>query len=48
MIFGKLGDNEFRMDIGYPLSPFIGLGIALSAFGSKIGCEWLKRFKYNH
>ena len=39
MLFGKIDDNDFRMDIGNPLSPFIGLAIALSAFGSKIGCE---------
>lgn len=38
MLFGKIDENDFRMDIGNPLSPFIGLGIALSAFGSKIGC----------
>ena len=40
MIFGKLEEDEFRMDVGYPLSPLIGVGIAISAFGSKIGCEW--------
>lgn len=28
------------MEIGNPLSPYVGMGISLSAFGSKIGCEW--------
>ena len=40
MVFGKVLEDEFRMDVGHPLSPFIAAGIAISAFGSKIGCEW--------
>ena len=39
MMFGKLDDDEFRMDLKYPLTPYIGFGIALSTFGGKIGTE---------
>ena len=39
MIFGKLAEDDYRMDLKYPLSPFVALGITLSTFGSKIGCE---------
>ena len=39
MIFGKLKEDNFRMDIKYPLTPYVGFGIALSAFGTKFGCE---------
>lgn len=38
MMFGKLSDDDFRMDVKYPFSPYIGFGIVLSTFGSKIGC----------
>ena len=39
MMLGKLSEDDFRMDVRYPLSPYVGFGITLSAFGSKIGCE---------
>ena len=39
MMLGKLTEDDFRMDIKNPLSPYVGLGIALSAFETKIGCE---------
>lgn len=32
MLFGKLDENEFSLDIHYPLSPTIALAIALSSF----------------
>ena len=39
MIFGKLAQDEFRADLWNPLNPYIGFGIALATFGTKIGCE---------
>lgn len=38
LIFGKLDEDEFRLDVGSPISPLVGFGIALSTFGGKIGC----------
>jgi len=38
LLFGKLDEDEFRIDVGAPLTPYVGLGIALSTFGGKIGC----------
>ncbi len=38
LLFGKIDENEFRLDFGEPISPIVGFGIALSTFGSKIGC----------
>ncbi len=29
------------------MSPFLALGIAVSTFGSKIGCEWWIYIRYN-
>ena len=39
MMLGKVDEDTFRIDVGHPLNSFIGFGIALSSFGSKIGCE---------
>ena len=38
-MLGKVDEDTFRIDVGHPLNSFIGLTIALSSFGSKIGCE---------
>ena len=38
MILGKQGGDNFRIDIRYPLNSYVGMGIVLSAFNSKIGC----------
>lgn len=32
MLFGKLDENEFSLDIHHPLSPTMALAIALSSF----------------
>ena len=31
-MFGKNGDDIFNMDISYPLTPFIGLGLIIPYF----------------
>lgn len=38
MIFGKVSQNQFRLDMGEDIKPMVGFGIALSSFGGKIGC----------
>lgn len=39
LMFGKIEDNEFRLEVGDQISATVGFGIALSTFGGKIGCE---------
>jgi hypothetical protein len=39
MIFGKVGENTFSMDVYHPLSPCIGFGIAMSSFDSRFLIE---------
>ena len=41
-MFGKNGDDIFNMDISYPLTPFIGLGLIIPYFSVKIFCDWFK------
>lgn len=38
ILMGKVGENFFNLDLSYPLSPFIGFFVGLSAFVSKFGC----------
>jgi tubby-related protein 1 len=39
MIFGKVNESKFNLDMAYPISPLIAFGIALSSFDSRIMCE---------
>lgn len=39
VLFGKITDDDFRLDMTKPVNPVVGLGIALAQFGGKIGCE---------
>lgn len=39
VIFGKITDNKFNMDVSYPITPYIAFGVALSSFDSRIMCE---------
>jgi len=39
MLFGKINENMFNMDIGSPLSPYLAFGVALSSFDEKFFCE---------
>jgi hypothetical protein len=32
LLFGKVKENLFNMDIGSPLSPFVAFGIVLASF----------------
>lgn len=38
VLFGKTNENTYRLEIMPPLTPLVGIGIAMSAFGNKIGC----------
>jgi len=37
--FGRITDDQFNMDLQWPLSPFQGFAICLSSFDYKIACE---------
>jgi len=36
--FGKVSDNNFTLDYGYPLTGMQAFCIALAAFDTKLGC----------
>lgn len=37
--FGRVGKDEFTMDVQYPMSPYQAFAITLSSFDSKIACD---------
>ena len=37
--FGRIGKEEFALDLQWPLSPFQAFAFALSSFDSKLGCD---------
>lgn len=37
--FGRVGKEEFNMDLKWPMSPFQAFAITLSSFDSKIACD---------
>lgn len=39
MVFGKVSDSKFNLDMLHPISPLIAFGVALSSFDSRIMCE---------
>ena len=39
VVFGKVNDAKFNLDMMCPISPLIAFGIALSSFDSRIMCE---------
>ena len=38
IIFGKVNESKFNLDMMNPISPLIAFGIALSSFDSRIMC----------
>jgi hypothetical protein len=40
MQFGRIGKQNFNMDVAFPYSIFQAFGIALSSFDFKFACEW--------
>lgn len=39
MIFGKVNESKFNLDMAHPISPVIAFAVALSSFDSRIMCE---------
>ena len=39
MQFGRVSEEVFTMDFGYPLCALQAFGIALASFDSKLACE---------
>jgi tubby-related protein 1 len=39
LLFGRVGEDLFNMDIRYPLSPLQAFGIVISSFDGKLVCE---------
>lgn len=37
--FGRVGKDEFTMDLQHPISPFQAFAVTLSSFDSKIACD---------
>ncbi|CAE7644616.1 TULP11 [Symbiodinium microadriaticum] len=37
--FGRVGKDQFTMDMQWPMSPFQAFAITLSSFDSKIACD---------
>lgn len=40
MQFGRIDNNNFTMDVRYPLSPVQAFGIAMTSFHKKLACDW--------
>ena len=43
MLFGKIDENLFHLDVHTPFTPIVGLAIALSCFDSRFGSEWIDK-----
>ena len=39
LLFGRVGDDTFNMDVAYPLSPLLAFQIVITSFDYKIACE---------
>jgi tubby-related protein 1 len=39
MLFGRVGDDVFNLDVSYPLSPVQAFAITLTSFDFKLACE---------
>lgn len=37
--FGRVGKDEFTMDMHYPISPLQAFAVTMSSFDSKLGCD---------
>ena len=37
--FGRVGKDEFTMDLQWPISPYQAFAVTLSSFDSKIACD---------
>ena len=39
MQFGRIGNNDFHLDVKWPMSLYQAFAVALSSFDSKLGCD---------
>jgi tubby-related protein 1 len=39
LLFGKINDNSFNLDVTAPMSPLLATAVALSSFDSRMMCE---------
>ena len=39
LLFGRVGEDVFHLDLMYPLSPVQALGIVMTSFDTKLACE---------
>ena len=39
MQFGRIGKEDFHLDVKWPMSLFQAFAVALSSFDSKLGCD---------
>ena len=39
LLMCKTGSDEFHIEIGYPLNPFLAFGIVLTSFDFKLLCQ---------
>lgn len=39
LLFGRVSDDVFHLDVKYPLSPLQAFNIVLSSFDYKLACE---------
>ena len=39
LMFGKVTESKFNIDMSPPLSPYIAFAVALSSFDTRIMCE---------
>jgi hypothetical protein len=39
LLLAKRGDNEFEFDIGYPFTPIVALGVAMTSFDFKLSSQ---------
>lgn len=40
IIIAKKANNQFELDISYPFSPVVALGVAMTGFDFKLASQW--------
>jgi hypothetical protein len=39
LLFGKVGDDDYVLDVMNPLSPLVGIGIVMTVFDTRMGSD---------
>ncbi len=45
ILFGKVDDDDYVLDVLNPLSPLVGIGIVMTVFDTRMGSDWLLEIK---